>query len=55
MKAYTLLEREEVVLRERVRLGNDRDDMHTRPEALHDLNVERLEPVTYSQLHEPLP
>lgn len=47
--AYALLEGEEVVLREGVGLGNDRDNVHARPKTLHNLNIERLETIA---LHE---
>ena len=45
MKAYTLLEREEVVLRQRVRLGNDGDNVDNLAELLHDDNVDGAERV----------
>jgi hypothetical protein len=40
---YTLLEYEEVVLGERVRLCNDRDEVDAGAETLHDLDVKGFE------------
>jgi hypothetical protein len=43
-----LLEGKEVALGERVRFGNDRDEVDVCTETLHDLNVKRLETKTGS-------
>lgn len=46
----TLLEDEEIVLGEGVGFGNDGNQINTRAEALHDLNVKRLQ--TWSNVHQ---
>ena len=43
-----LLECKQVALGERVRFGNDRDEVNACTETLHDLNVEGLETKTGS-------
>ena len=42
---YAVLEGVHVRVGERVGLGDDGDEVDARPEALHDLNVERLQPT----------
>lgn len=44
---YLLLEVGEIGRGERVGLGHDRDQVHTRAEALHDLDVEGLQSARY--------
>lgn len=43
MNTYALLEGEQIVLRQGVCLGDDRDQVDAGTQALHDLNVQGLE------------
>ena len=43
-QTYSLLEQEEVVLRQGVSLGDNWDKIDTSAEALHDLNIQGLQP-----------
>ena len=36
---YTLLENEKIILGKGISLGDDRDEIHARSQALHDLNI----------------
>ena len=42
-EAYTLLENEEIVLSQSIGLGDDRDEVNTGTESLHNLNIKRLQ------------
>lgn len=45
---YSLLKRRKVVRREGIGLGNDGNEIDSRAQSLHDLNVEGLESATGS-------
>jgi hypothetical protein len=42
-RTYTLLEDEQVILGQRIGLGDDGDKINTGTKSLHDLNVKRLQ------------
>lgn len=47
MNTYALLEGEQVVLRQGVCLGDDRDQVDAGTQTLHDLNVQGLETASF--------
>jgi hypothetical protein len=46
---HTLFELDEISLGQGVRLGDDRNEIATRAETLHNLNVERFQPENIKQ------
>lgn len=42
---YTFLEQVQIILREGIGLGDNRDKVNPRSETFHDLNVKRLQAI----------